>query len=414
MADLIRRAIVQDAAQLARLHVDAWRVAYRGLVPDSRLDRLDYERRAERFREQLGGHGLETGPSKAETYVAERGGAILGFVTLAACRDADVDAQRVGEVWGIYLAPQHWRQGAGSRLCRFAERLLASRGYGEIKVWVLAGNSRARRFYEAMGFVADGASKELDLDAPLEAVRYGKRERLNCGALETAARIISEMDGVEQRTEPMRRLRVTSSRKLRSCTGEHVLDVARAMVATGKHRWIAYELVAAHREGYRMLNREEAEALGLGIDSWWSVDAFARTVSGPAWRDGLLPAQVVRDWAESADPWWRRAALVSTVALNVRSLGGRGDVGQTLEICALLVADREEMVVKAMSWALRELVVHDPEAVRSFLSKHEQVLAARVKREVTSKLETGLKGNGRRPVARPRRSDRACGVRRRS
>jgi len=172
----IRRAAVEDAGALARLHVDAWRVAYRGLVPDSRLDGMDYERRAARFREQLGGHGLETGPSKAETYVAERGGEVLGFVTLGACRDAGVDPQRVGEIWGIYLGPQHWRQGAGTRLCRFAEQLLASRGYEEVKLWVLAGNSRARRFYAAMGFVADGASKVLDLDAPLEAVRYGKGE----------------------------------------------------------------------------------------------------------------------------------------------------------------------------------------------------------------------------------------------
>jgi 3-methyladenine DNA glycosylase AlkD len=49
------------------------------------------------------------------------------------------------------------------------------------------------------------------------------------------------------------------------------------------------------------------------------------------------------------------------------------------------------MVVKAMSWALRALVVHDPQAVRAFLSAHDDVLAARVKREVTNKLTTGLK-----------------------
>jgi 3-methyladenine DNA glycosylase AlkD len=55
------------------------------------------------------------------------------------------------------------------------------------------------------------------------------------------------------------------------------------------------------------------------------------------------------------------------------------------------VDDRDDMVVKAMSWALRELVAHDPDAVRAFLSAHDDVLAARVKREVTNKLETGLK-----------------------
>ena len=53
--------------------------------------------------------------------------------------------------------------------------------------------------------------------------------------------------------------------------------------------------------------------------------------------------------------------------------------------------DRDDMVVKAMSWALRELVVHDPEAVQAFLDEYEDELAARVKREVKNKLQTGLK-----------------------
>jgi 3-methyladenine DNA glycosylase AlkD len=60
-------------------------------------------------------------------------------------------------------------------------------------------------------------------------------------------------------------------------------------------------------------------------------------------------------------------------------------------VCRLLVADHEDMVVKALSWALRELVVHDPQAVGAFLEEHEGVLAARVKREVRNKLMTGLK-----------------------
>jgi 3-methyladenine DNA glycosylase AlkD len=49
------------------------------------------------------------------------------------------------------------------------------------------------------------------------------------------------------------------------------------------------------------------------------------------------------------------------------------------------------MGVKALSWALRELVVHDAAAVERFLNEYEQSLAGRVKREVRSKLETGLK-----------------------
>jgi 3-methyladenine DNA glycosylase AlkD len=61
----------------------------------------------------------------------------------------------------------------------------------------------------------------------------------------------------------------------------------------------------------------------------------------------------------------------------------------------MLAADRDDMVVKALSWALRSLVRHEPTLVRTFLTRHGDVLAARVRREVKAKLETGLK-SGRR------------------
>ena len=124
-----------------------------------------------------------------------------------------------------------------------------------------------------------------------------------------------------------------------------------------------------------------------------SCPDFARTLSGPAWLAGQIPDGVIHKWARSEDRWWRRAALVSTVALNTRSKGGMGDVPRTFEVCRLLVNDHDDMVAKAMSWALLDLVVHDPEAVRSFLDRYESVLAARVKRAVWNKLTTGLKNS---------------------
>jgi 3-methyladenine DNA glycosylase AlkD len=114
----------------------------------------------------------------------------------------------------------------------------------------------------------------------------------------------------------------------------------------------------------------------------------------------LIYDELIVKWAHSPDLWWRRAALVSTVAFNVRSQGGQGDVRRTLSICRMLVEDHEDMLVKALSWALRELVYFDPQAVQGFIEQHEQVLASRVKREVGSKLRMGLKnkrGKDREP-----------------
>jgi ribosomal protein S18 acetylase RimI-like enzyme len=163
----IRRATPDDALALATLHIDSWRSAYRGFVPTSYLDGLDYDQRTARFRESLAARA-------EETYLAEGDGDILGFLTVGPCRDEDVDGEVTGEIWGIYLAPQHWRKGIGTALCRYGEQLLRARGYRQAVLWVFADNDQARRFYEAMGFVADGASKVLRPGAPLEAVRYRK------------------------------------------------------------------------------------------------------------------------------------------------------------------------------------------------------------------------------------------------
>jgi 3-methyladenine DNA glycosylase AlkD len=186
------------------------------------------------------------------------------------------------------------------------------------------------------------------------------------------------------------------ARALKAVSPERVMDLARRLLYTYGYREWAYELIASHRAAFATLDAAALEELGAGINSWDSVDVFARTLSGPAWLRGQISDDTIIRWAQSSDRWWRRAALVTTVALNMRSHGGTGDVPRTLAICRLLVADRDDMVVKAMSWALRELVVHDAAAVDRFLVEHESALAARVKREVRTKLETGLKNRPKR------------------
>jgi 3-methyladenine DNA glycosylase AlkD len=207
-----------------------------------------------------------------------------------------------------------------------------------------------------------------------------------------ASALITELESLPVlKTAPMRKVRREFSKRLRSEGAGYVFEVAQAILDSGKHRWIAYELIRDHPAAFHSLDRNRLEALGHGMNSWSSVDSFSRTLSGPAWREERITMDTIRDWAQSEDRWWRRTALVSTVALNVRSHGGRGDVSHTLAICEMLIEDHDDMVVKALSWALRELVVHDPIAVDKFISSHDGVLAARVKREVRNKLETGLK-----------------------
>jgi 3-methyladenine DNA glycosylase AlkD len=195
----------------------------------------------------------------------------------------------------------------------------------------------------------------------------------------------------EHNTASERALRRIYSARLKLATPEYVLDFARGIFFEQGHRWQAYEIIAGHKATFRSLDAELLEEFGQGINSWWTTDAFGRTLAGPAWKVGLVADELIVKWAHSPDFWWRRAALVSTVAFNVRSQGGKGDAQRTLLICQLLVEDHEDMVVKALSWVLRSLVYFDRQAVERFLREYDEVLAGRVKREVGSKLRTGLK-----------------------
>ena len=189
-----------------------------------------------------------------------------------------------------------------------------------------------------------------------------------------------------------RALRRDWSRRLRSVPGEQVVALGIALLDEGPWgRVTAYELIASHRGGVAALGPTTIRRLGRGLTDWGSVDAFGCYLAGPAWREGRIPTRQVEAWLRSKDRWLRRLAVVCTVALNVRARGGRGDVDRTLAICRQGVTDHDDMVIKALSWALRSLVEWDRKAVEAFLNTHQSMLAARVKREVLNKLRTGRK-----------------------
>ena len=174
--------------------------------------------------------------------------------------------------------------------------------------------------------------------------------------------------------------------------GERVVQVALDLwkLADHRYRWAAVTLLRSHPTAFRCVRWRPLEKMGDQMGCWGDVDTFA-CLAGPAWRSGQISDWRVHRWARSRNRWWRRAALVSTVFLNRRSVGGHGDSRRTLAVAELLASDRDDMVVKGMSWALRELIPVDRGAVERFLRKHDDVLAARVKREVRNKLTTGLK-----------------------
>jgi hypothetical protein len=198
---------------------------------------------------------------------------------------------------------------------------------------------------------------------------------------------------------PMRAVRVALSRQLKSAEPDEVIDAAMRLKTKGLD-WFGWELIYAHKPTLKSIDRDTVEALGQGMSSWPETDGFGMILAGPAWLHGRLNDRDIARWAKSDDLWWRRAALVATTGLNNKSRGGRGDAERTLEIVELLIDDREDMIVKAVSWALRMLAPWQPKAVEDFLETHGDRLAPRVRREVRNKLRTGHKNPKSGPTPR--------------
>lgn len=170
----IRREEPDDAEAVARVHVHSWQAGYAGIMPDEVLRRLNPAAWAQRRRD------LRTADPEHPftTLLAEADGALAGFATFGPYRNnqdrGDLDP-KYGEILAMYLEPDWWGTGAGRTLLAVARAGLAERGWTEYRLWVLADNVRARRFYERAGLSPDGA--ESSYPVPLHGGRDPVRLR---------------------------------------------------------------------------------------------------------------------------------------------------------------------------------------------------------------------------------------------
>ena len=166
---MTRPATVADVEAIARLHVEAWREAYRGVVPETYLDGLDWRERAEARRAQL------ADPTRAvRIWVAEEDDTVVGFVAWGPDRASGDTADDRLEVYALYVDPAVWGRGHGGALLRQVVSALPPAA--ALVLWVLEANERARSFYERHRFRADGALTTIEVggvELPELRYRYG-------------------------------------------------------------------------------------------------------------------------------------------------------------------------------------------------------------------------------------------------
>jgi ribosomal protein S18 acetylase RimI-like enzyme len=163
---MVRPAELDDAAEIARVHVATWRSAYRGLLPEEFLASLSEAHYGERWRRVIG-------ESQNRVFVFEESHGIAGFASGG--RERAGEAGFAGELYALYVLEEAQHRGHGRELVRAVARALGELKLRNMIVWVLRDNSPARAFYERLGGTYVRAQPITIGTATLEEVSYGWR-----------------------------------------------------------------------------------------------------------------------------------------------------------------------------------------------------------------------------------------------
>jgi GNAT superfamily N-acetyltransferase len=139
---VIRAAENRDSADIARIHVEAWRDAYADLMPVNYLARLDPRIEAARWARSLG-----LG-ANGRTLVAEADDGVVAYASLGGARGHGADS---GEVYALYVETDWREHGIGRGLIEAAFDRFRRRGLKSAFIWCLEGNTAARGFYTRCG-----------------------------------------------------------------------------------------------------------------------------------------------------------------------------------------------------------------------------------------------------------------------
>jgi GNAT superfamily N-acetyltransferase len=147
----VRAPTRRDAPALAAIYAEAWRGAYRGIIPHLPLERM-IARRGQTWWERA----LD---ERYPLLLLDFGGEPAGYATFGRSRLRHTPAQ--GEIFELYLHPVYQGLGLGRRLFAATRKRLRDRRYKDLVVWALADNNSACNFYLGLGGkpIAEGAER---------------------------------------------------------------------------------------------------------------------------------------------------------------------------------------------------------------------------------------------------------------
>lgn len=168
----VRPAVRADIADIARIQLDTWRVAYAELLPPAVLERLDVTEVAAAWADAL---------ATVRLFVATEGEWTVGFCAAGRAPESDLtdaagtlpeDAATVGLISTLLVEPRWGRRGHGGRLLATAAAALRDDGATRAVTWVPEQDQPSRSFYASVGWTPDGTARTLDAGGrPLQEIR---------------------------------------------------------------------------------------------------------------------------------------------------------------------------------------------------------------------------------------------------
>lgn len=150
---IVREATAADVKAVARVQIESWRAAYRGIIDEDTLHNLSVQDKQSYWLQWF----LRNEPSRFMRVVVDDSATGVGFAVAGPARGREPSSDGlplVGEIYVLYLLPQVQRRGWGTQLMRSMARGLRQRGMEALLLWVLQRNHAACRFYESLGGVA--------------------------------------------------------------------------------------------------------------------------------------------------------------------------------------------------------------------------------------------------------------------
>ena len=166
----LRSARVEDIDALALVRIASWQHAYRTILPRAELDRMTRRGNVAKFSRAI----MRPRPGE-HLIVATHERRPVGYAMGGLQPDRRLAFR--GEIYELYIHPDHQRRGIGRGLLARSIWSLVALGLNPVMLWVLAQNT-ARHFYASCGGTLVARSPIVVAGKRLPRLGFGWRDAL--------------------------------------------------------------------------------------------------------------------------------------------------------------------------------------------------------------------------------------------